>query len=104
MTQAQLQKALVGRTGTTTSYLSTTYDAKRSPFAPGQPQGGGREVVMNIKAGRNTPIVFGSKKQRELIVDKGVRYKVTGVHYDGTYATPRNGGTKPRIVVDIELI
>ena len=102
MSQAQLQSALVGRTVTTTSYLSTTYDAAKSPFAPGQPQGGGREVVMNIKAGRNTPIVFGSKRQRELIIDKGVSFRVTGVRYDGTHATPRNGGTKPRIVIDIE--
>ena len=102
LTQAQLQQRLVGQTGTTTSYLSTTYDGKSSPFAPGQPQGGGREVVLNVRANRNTRMVFGAKKQKEIVLDKGTNFRVVGVHYDGTYAHPRNGGTKPRVVVDIE--
>lgn len=102
MTDAQLQKALVGTTFKTTSYTSTSYDAKKSPFAPNQPFGGGREVVMSIKAGKNTQVVFGSKKQAEMVLNKGTQMKVTGIHFDGSYATPRNKGTRPRVVLEVE--
>lgn len=102
MTDAQLQKALVGTTFQTTSYTSTSYDAKKSPFAPNQPLGGGREVVMNINAGKNTKVVFGAKKQAEMVLNKGTNMRVTGIHFDGSYATPRNKGTRPRVVLDVE--
>lgn len=102
MTDAQLQKALVGTTFKTTSYTSTSYDANKSPFAPSQPLGGGREVVMNIKAGKNTQVVFGAKKQAEMVLNKGTQMKVTGIRFDGTYATPRNKGTRPRVVLEVE--
>lgn len=102
MTDAQLQKALVGTTFKTTSYTSTSYDAKKSPFAPNQPLGGGREVVMSIKAGKNTQVVFGAKKQAEMVLNKGTQMKVTGIHFDGSYATPRNKGTRPRVVLEVE--
>ena len=102
MTDAQLQKALVGTTFTTTSYTSTSYDGKKSPFAPNQPAGGGREVVINIKAGKNTKVVFGAKPQAEMVLNKGTNMKVTGIHFDGTYATPRGKGTRPRVILDVE--
>jgi len=103
MSQAQLQSALVGKTGRTTSYLSTSYDAKKSPFAPGQPLGGGREVVLNVNAGRNTQAMLGAKKQAEVVVNKGTNFRVTGIRYDGSSATPRGSSrAKPRVVVDIE--
>lgn len=102
MTDAQLQKALVGVTMQTTSYLSTSYDAKKSPFAPNAPAGGGREVVMNVNARSNTKMVFGAKKQSEIILNKGTNMKITGVHFDGTTAYPRMGGAKPRVVIDVE--
>ena len=102
MSDSQLQKALVGTTFKTTSYTSTSYDAKKSPFAPNAPLGGGREVVINIKAGANTKVVFGAKKQAELVLNRGTNMKVTGIHFDGSYATPRNGSTKPRVVLDVE--
>lgn len=102
MSDAQLQKALVGTTFKTTSYTSTSYDAKKSPFAPNAPLGGGREVVINIKAGANTKVVFGAKKQAELVLNKGTNMKVTSIHYDGTTAYPRNSGAKPRVVLDVE--
>lgn len=102
MTDAQLQKALIGTTMQTTSYLSTSYDAKKSPFAPNAPAGGGREVVMNVNAGKNTKMVFGAKKQSEIILNKGTNMKITGVHFDGSTAYPRNGGAKPRVVIDVE--
>lgn len=102
MTDTQLQKALVGTTFTTTSYTSTSYDGKKSPFAPNQPLGGGREVVMNIKAGKNTKVVFGAKKQAEMVLNKGTNMRVTGIHFDGSYATPRGKGTRPRVVLEVE--
>lgn len=102
MTNAQLQKALVGTTFKTTSYTSTSYDGSKSPFAPNAPLGGGREVVMNIKAGKNTNVVFGAKKQAEMVLNKGTQMRVTGIHFDGSYATPRGKGTKPRVVLDVE--
>lgn len=102
MSDSQLQKALVGTTFTTTSYTSTSYDASKSPFAPNNALGGGREVVMNIKAGANTKVVFGAKKQAEFVLNKGTNMKVTGIHFDGSYATPRNKGTRPRVVLDVE--
>lgn len=98
----QLQNMLVGTTFQTTSYTSTSYDAKKSPFAPNAPLGGGREVVINVKAGVNTKVVFGAKKQAEIVLNKGTQMKVTGIHFDGTTAHPRNGGSKPRVVLDIE--
>lgn len=102
LTEQQLQSKLVGTKLQSTSYISTSYNSNKSPFHPNAPMGGGREVLMNIKAKGNTKGVFGEKKQTEIILDKGTSMKITGVHYDGTYATPRNGRRKPRIVVDIE--
>ena len=102
MTDAQLQKALVGTTIKTTSYMSTSYDAKKSPFAPNAPAGGGREVVMNINAGKKTKVVFGAKKQAEFVLNKGTDMRITGIHFDGSTAYPRNGGAKPRVVLDVE--
>lgn len=102
MSDTQLQSALVGKTFTTTSYMSTSYDGKKNPFNPSASGGGGREVVMNINAGKNTKMVFGAKQQAEIVLNKGTNFKITGIHYDGSYATPRNSGRKPRVVLDIE--
>ena len=102
MSDSQLQSKLVGKTFTSTSYLSTSYDGSKSPFAPNAPLGGGREVVMKINAGKDTKMVFGAKKQAEIVLNKGTNFKITGIQYDGSYATPRNGGRKPRVVLEIE--
>ena len=104
MTDAQLQKALVGTTFTTTSYMSTSYNGKKSPFNPSAPDGGGREVLMNVKTGKNTKVIFGNQKQTEIVINKGTNFKVTGIHYDGTMAYPRKKGARPRVVLDIETI
>ena len=37
-----------------------------------------------------------------MVLNKGTNMRVTGIHYDGTYATPRGKGTKPRVVLDVE--
>lgn len=102
MSDAQLQSALVGKTFKTTSYMSTSYDGKKNPFNPSASGGGGREVVMNINAGKDTKMVFGAKAQAEIVLNKGTNFKITGIKYDGSYATPRNSGRKPRVVLDIE--
>jgi hypothetical protein len=102
MSDAQLQSALVGKTFQTTSYMSTSYDGSKNPFSPSAPNGGGREVVMNINAGKDTKMVFGAKKQAEIVLNRGTNMRITGIHYDGTYATPRNSGRKPRVVIDVE--
>lgn len=102
MSDAQLQSALVGKTFQTTSYMSTSYDGKKNPFNPSASGGGGREVVMNINAGKDTKMVFGAKAQAEIVLNKGTNFKITGIKYDGSYATPRNAGRKPRVVLDIE--
>lgn len=102
MSDAQLQSALVGKTFSTTSYMSTSYDGKKNPFNPSASGGGGREVVMNINAGKDTKMVFGAKKQAEIVLNKGTNMRITGIHYDGSYATPRNSGRKPRVILDVE--
>ena len=102
MSDTQLQSALVGKAFQTTSYLSTSYDGKKSPFNPSASQGGGREVVMNIKAGKDTKMVFGAKSQAEIVLNKGTNFKITDIKYDGSYANPRNGNPKPRVVLEIE--
>ena len=102
MSDTQLQSALVGKTFKTTSYMSTSYDGSKNPFNPSAINGGGREVIMNINAGKNTKMVFGAKSQAEIVLNKGTNFRITGIKYDGTYATPRNSGAKPRVVLEIE--
>ena len=105
MNQKQLQSALVGKTFKNNSYMSASYDPKKNPFlssASGSGVSGGREVVLNIKAGKNTKVLFGAKKQAEVIIGKGTDFKITGVSYSGKTATPRGGSYKPQVVIDIE--
>lgn len=103
MSEAQLQAQLVGQTFQNTSYMSTSYDISKNPFLdPNSPVSGGREVVYNIKAGAQTRMLFGAKKQSEIIVAKGTDFRITGVHYSGRTATPRGGMSKRQIVIDIE--
>lgn len=106
MTESQLQSALVGTVFKSKSYMSTSYDKKKSPFYHGNSSSGvsgGREVYMNIKAKGDTKIVFGAKSQAEFIINKGTNFRITGIRYDGTYASPRGSQrSKPRVILDIE--
>lgn len=102
LSDSQLKSKLIGTELKTTAYMSTSYNAKNNPFAPGAQYGGGREVVMNIKAGSGTKVVFGAKSQSEIVMNKGSNLRITGIRYDGTYASPRLGGSKPRVVIDLE--
>lgn len=103
MSEGQLQSSLIGTTFQSRAYMSASYDAKKNPFTNASSGvSGGREVYMNINAKSGTKVVFGSKAQAEMVINKGTGFKITGVRYDGTYATPRNKGMKPRIVIDVE--
>lgn len=102
MTDAQLQSRLVGTEFKTTSYMSTSYNAKNNPFMSGA-QSGGREVYMNINAHAGAKMVFGAKAQSEIVLNKGTNMRITGIRFDGSYATPRGSTrSKPRVVIDIE--
>lgn len=103
MTETQINAAIVGVEYTEKKFVSTAWDAQRNPFMHG-PVAGGREVYMNIKAPASTKAVIGNPNQTELILSRTTKYRVTGAHFDGTTAYPRNGGAMPRIVVDIEII
>ena len=101
LNDAQLQSKLVGTEFKTTSYMSTSYNAKNNPFMTGA-NSGGREVYMNINAHAGAKMVFGAKAQSEIVLNKGTNMRITGIRYDGTYATTRGGRMKPRVVIDIE--
>lgn len=103
LSQAQLQQKLVGTTMQSTSYASWSYDKSKNPFLPGQPNGGGREVYMVMKAGSSTNMFFGAKSQAEVVTNVGTNMKISNVYYDGTHATPRlRGKSVPRIVIELE--
>lgn len=102
MTAAQLKAKLVGATFQNRSYLSTSYDIKKNPFGANSGQSGGREVIYNIKAGATTSVLMGNKAQAEIIIAKGENFKITDVRFTGNTATPRMGGIKQQIEIDIE--
>ena len=103
MTESQLQSALVGQSFRNTSNMSTSYDISKNPFLSSKSGvSGGREVVYNIKAGKNTKVLFGAKAQSEIIIGKNTDFKITGVKYTGKTATPRGGSYKQQIQIDIE--
>ena len=101
LSDSQLQSRLVGTEFKTTSYMSTSYNAKNNPFMTGV-NSGGREVYMNINAHAGAKMVFGAKAQSEIVLNKGTNMRITGIRYDGTYATPRGAGMKPRVIIDVE--
>ena len=103
MSEAQLQKALVGKTFHNKSPMSTSYNVSKNPFLGNGPASGGREVVYNITAGAKTPMLFGAQKQSEVVLGYS-HWKITGVHYSGKTATPRGRGSKPQIEIDIETL
>lgn len=105
LSDTELKQKLVGATFETTSYLSTSYNGTKSPFAPGQSKGGGREVYMKINAKKNTKFVPGDKSQAELVLNKGSKVKVTNVYYDGSTASPNKIYPKkiPRVVLEVEI-
>ena len=103
MTSAQLNAAVKGAEYTEKKFVSTAIDPKKNPFMSG-PQSGGREVYIHIKAPKTTKSIMGNRKQSEVILGKGVKFRATGARFDGTMAYPRSGGALPRVVVDVEII
>ena len=103
MTEAQINAKIAGVEYTEKKFVSTAWDAQRNPFMHG-PNANGREVYLNIKAPSFTRAVLGNPNQTELILSRTTKYRITGAHFDGTTAYPRNGGAMPRIVVDVEII
>ena len=105
MSTAQLKSQLVGQAFRNDSYMSTSYDIKKNPFlssSSGSGVSGGREIVYEIKAGKNTKCLFGAKKQSEIILGKGQNWKITDVRDSGRTATPRMGASKRQIIISIE--
>lgn len=102
-TEAQLKAKLIGTEFTTTAYTSYSYDASKNPFRVGAPGGGGREVTMKTNCSSGTKVVFGAKKQAEMVMNKGTKQRITNVYFDGTMATPRSKSRSvPRIVIETE--
>lgn len=103
MTDAQLNAAVVGAEYQERKFVSAAFDPKKNPFISGSASGG-REVYINIKAPSSAKCVLGNAKQSEAILAIGTKFRATGAHFDGTYATPRLGGVLPRVVIDVEII
>lgn len=104
MTEAQLKAKLVGATTTNKAYLSTSYDASKSPFLNSSSGiAGGREVIYNIKTPSSTKVLLGNKAQTEVIIAKGHNMRITDVGFTGRTATPRMGSPVKQIYIDIEI-
>lgn len=104
-TDTQLTQMLVGKGFTTKSYLSTSYDINKNPFlSSSSGQSGGREIVLSVKAKADTKVVYGAKKQSEIIIDKGTNFQINSVRYNNKTAYPRAKGSKPQLEIEIEVI
>ena len=101
--EQQLKSMLIGMEFTQKSNYSYSYDASKSPFAPGQPQGGGREIRMESSAKADTKVFFGSKSPGEIVSGVGNKQKIVDVYFDGTYATPGGMSRRKRLVVKTAL-
>lgn len=103
--ETQLKSMLVGTEFTTTAFTSYSYDPSKNPFRVGAAGGGGREVTMKTNCKSNTKVVFGAKKQAEMVLNKGTKQRITNVYFDGTMATPRSKmRAVPRIVIETETV
>lgn len=91
MSDAQLRKALVGRTWTNTSLESTAYDSRNNPFWP-QPNGrgtgtngqggirsGNREILIRYHTAKSARAAFIQPSQSEAVLAIGTHHKITGV-------------------------
>lgn len=103
MTSAQLDAAIKGKEYVEKKFVSTAIDPAKNPFISG-PVSGGREVFIHIKAPKSTKVIMGNRKQSEIVLGKGVKFKATGARFDGTMAYPRIGGALPRVIVDVEIV
>lgn len=105
MSQSQLQQAVVGRTWTSKSLTSTSYDKGKSPFLSG-PQAGGREVILRIHAAGSTKATMVNPSQAEVVLGRGTNFQVTGAKFTGQRAHPRanyRSGGWPVVQLDIDV-
>lgn len=100
MSEKELQAALVGATFQNSAVMSTSFNVGKNPFLGNGPAAGGREIVYNIKAGANTPMVWGAMNQTEAVLGKGINWRVTGVHFTGKMAVPKSTMQKNTAVDD----
>ena len=103
MSPAQLDAAVKGAEYTEKKFVSAAVDPKKNPFITGNVSGG-REVFIHIKTPSSTKVLLGNRQQSEVILNRGVRFRALGAHFDGTTAYPRTGGALPRVVVEVEII
>lgn len=97
----QLQQALVGQSWVNKGFTSTSHTKGMSPFLPGGPASGGREVILNIQAKKGTKAALIQRSQAEVLLDTGTRFTITGAHYTGATAYPKQGGAKRQIIIDV---
>lgn len=110
MSESQLKSALIGKNYHNKSFESYSYDVKRNPFLSSSAvNGGGREIEINLKAKRQTRVLFGAKHQTELVLGLAQNHTITNAYYkkdskgNVMYATPRGAGRKPILVLEIEV-
>lgn len=103
MTSAQLNAAVKGAEYQEKKFVSTAVNPSKNPFING-PASGGREVFIHIKAPKSTKVIMGNRKQSEVVLGRGVKFRATGARFDGSMAYPRSGGALPRVIVDVEII
>ena len=103
LNQKQLQSKLIGTEYVSKAYTSYSYDESKNPFLTG-PQSGGREVIIKATTNPKTKMLFGAKAQAETVIDRGTKHRITNVYYSGKNATPRTGGTKPVVVIEVEML
>lgn len=92
MSDAQLRKALVGKSWQSTSLESTAYDSRNNPFWP-QPGGargtgssgqggirsGNREILIRYHTAKSARAAFIQPSQSEAVLAVGTHHKITGV-------------------------
>lgn len=116
MSDAQLRKALVGKTWTNDCLESTAYDSRDNPFWP-QPGGsrsagkhgqggsvsGNREVLIRYHTAKSTRTAFIQPSQSEAVLAVGTRHKITGVRSTRTGPSHTFGSGKRVIELEIEV-
>ena len=102
MSAAQLKSSLVGKSWTSNSFTSASYDESKNPFFHG-PFSGGREVVLRMHTAKSANVMLGARKQAEVVLDIGSHFQVTDVGFTGQTATPRNGRPTKQIVIDVDV-
>ena len=113
MSDAQIRKALVGKSWTSTSLESTAYDSRNNPFWP-QPNGrgtgthgqggirsGNREILIRYHTAGSTRAAFIQPSQSEAVLAVGTHHKITGVR--STRLGPSHTYLSGKKVLELEI-